>query len=104
MSFANYKKINPTTGQREINFGSLDIDLENVEVETLKVLNNLTVENELSAPEIDNIKLELQEIKNDITSIKEDLAVILNALSINKNTKSIETNYSLTVKGNFIHG
>ena len=98
MSFANYKKIDPTTGQREINFGSLDIDLENAEVDTLKV------KNELSAPVIDDIKLELTQIKNDITSIKEDLAVILNALNIDKNTKSIETNYSLTIRGNFNHG
>ena len=98
MSFANYKKIDPTTGQREINFGSLDIDLENAEVETLAVKNNL------SAPVIDDIKLELQEIKNDIISIKEDLELILNALSINKNTKSIETDYSLSVRGDFTQG
>lgn len=130
MSFANYKKINPTTGQREVDFGSISVDLNDVEVGTLSVLNNL------SAPEIDNIILELQEIKNDIIStkedielklqeikndtstikediltikndiinIKEDLAVIFDAINIDKNNKSIETNYSLTVKGDFSQG
>ena len=98
MSFANYRKTDPITGQKEVNFGSLDIDLENVEVETLAVKNNL------SAPVIDDIKLEIQQIKNDIISIKEDLELILNALSINKNTKSIETDYSLSVRGDFTHG
>ena len=98
MSFANYKKIDPTTGQREINFGSLDIDLENAEVDTLKV------KNELSAPVIDDIKLELTQIKNDVTSIKDDLAVIFDALNIDKNTKSIETEYSLNIKGDFTQG
>ena len=98
MSFANYRKTDPITGQKEVNFGSLDIDLENVEVETL------AVKNELSAPVIDDIKIELTQIKNDIITIKDDLAVILNALNIDKNTKSIETNYSLTIRGNFTQG
>ena len=97
MSFANYIRKDNTTGQQEVAFG-LNLDLENVEVGTLKVINNLT------APEIEDIKLELTQIKNDITSIKEDLAVILNALNIDKNNKSIETNYSLTIRGNFTQG
>ena len=115
MSFANYVRKDNTTGQQEVAFG-LNLDLENVEVGTLKVINNLT------APEIEDIKLELTQIKNDITSIKDDikleltqiknnitsikqdLQLIFNALNIDKNNKSIETNYSLTVKGNFNQG
>ena len=108
MSLANYVN-NNSNNEKEIDFGNIDIDLDDIVCESVEVKKTLI------APEITNINIEITNLKNEINNIKADLTAfkndiigefqkIFSAFNINSNDKKIITTYDLDIKGSLSQG
>ena len=110
MSFANFINKNSNNNQTpEINFGDIELDMDDIDCETL------VVNKSISAPQIDDISSEITNIKADIQLLRTEIAVfkndvieqinkILVALNIDSENNKITTTYDMEVKGNFTQG
>ena len=110
MSFANFINKNSNNNQApEINFGDIELDMDDIECDTLVVNKSIT------APQIDDINSEITSIKADIQLLRTEFAVfksdvieqinkILVALNIDSENNKISTAYDMVVTGNFTQG
>ena len=104
MSFANFLGSNAKSGKTEFDLGDIEIDFDNVEVETLDV------KQQLKAPEITELQTtnatlqqELFMMKQTIDELKEQLEVMKQVWSIDVETRTMSTLFDVSFQGNFEH-
>lgn len=86
MSLANYFKNDEKTGNLEINFDN--VDLENVEIDSLSVSKNL------NAPVIDSLTEEIESLKLLVNILREEIKDLKKGIEVDNFTVKIKKGYS----------
>ena len=104
MSFANFLASNVSSGKTEFDLGDMEIDLDNVEVETLDVKKHI------KAPEITELQTMNVTLQQEISSMKQSIEELQDQLNLIKQTwiidiekRKLTTTFDVSFNGNLEH-
>ena len=104
MSFANFLASNASSGKTEFDLGDMEIDLDNVEVETLDVKKHI------KAPEITELQTMNVTLQQEISNMKQSIEELQDQLNLIKQTwiidiekRKLTTTFDVSFNGNLEH-